>query len=129
MIFPCLWCVDQSGHICSGISCLALCNSTVAWDSLLNSYLIFLSLIVGLTFDTAEPQLFLGVLSYYSLLTLQIWNLKAAWVNISHSLWLNDNHIASTSPSNVDLMCPNRCIEGREITKFTGTCIYTISHV
>jgi len=38
-----------------------------------------LSLIFALTFDTSEPQLFLGIVSHV-LLTLQILNLKAVWV-------------------------------------------------
>jgi hypothetical protein len=54
-----------------------------------------LSLIFVLTFDTFEPQLFLGIVSYL-VLTLQILNLKAVLVNLSHSLWLDACHITST---------------------------------
>lgn len=56
-----------------------------------------LSLIFALTSDTSEPQLFWGVVSHL-LLALQILNLKAAWVNLSHRRWLDAYRIWPQPP-------------------------------
>jgi len=96
-----------------GMICPCLCCEWSKWPYLLrhqlfcfmqlHSCLVFivkqlsysLSLIFSLTFDTSEPQLFWGIVSYW-LHALQILNLKAAWVNLSHWLRLDAYYITST---------------------------------
>ena len=89
----------------------------------------FLSLIFAWTFDTYEPQLFWGIVSYL-LLALQILILKAAWVNLSHRHWLDTYPTILPQPPYQMLIWYVQQVHGRTRDHyFTITCIYTISHV